>query len=441
MAQSLKTTDIVAAGLMTFALFLGAGNIIFPPFLGFLAGDQLFIAMLGFLLTGVGLPLLGLVACARVGGGMDKLTEIFSPKLALTFAVVLFLAIGPLFASPRTATVSYELSILPFIGEASALSLAIFSAVFFAVTLYFSLVPGKLVENVGKMITPLLVIVLAIIAVGAYWFPQGVMGTASESMTGKSFFFKGFIDGYQTMDTLGALVFGIVVIQAIQGKGITDNAQVARYTMLAGLIAAVGLAMVYVVLGYIGATSQNLVANPSSGAPIIAAFVDAVFGSWGKVVLAITVILACLTTAIGLMTACGAYFSRVFPVMNYRQWVILFTVMSAIISNAGLATLLSVTIPALVAIYPVAIALITVSLLKPYLSAPRWVMNFVLVPVGLIAIVDGLGAAGIKFAAVNSALSMLPLHAEGLVWLVPGIIAGVIGVATSPKTVEVASAA
>ncbi len=436
--QTLKATDIMATGLMTFALFLGAGNIIFPPFLGHMAGTELIIAMLGFLLTGVGLPLLGVIACARAGGGLEKLTAIFPPKIALSFAVVLFLAIGPLFAAPRTAVVSYELGLLPFIGESGKVSLALFSVAFFAVALYLALFPGRLVETVGKLITPLLVVVLGIIAIGAFLFPQGEAGAATESMISQGFF-NGFREGYQTMDTLGALVFGVVIINAIQSKGVTDTRQVARYTFIAGLIASVGLSLVYLVLGYIGSTSHQLVAAPQNGAEIISLFVNAVFGSWGKVVLAITVILACLTTAIGLLSACGEYFSRVFPALNYRSWVIICALASALIANVGLNTLLKVTIPALLIIYPVAISLIVVTLLKSLLAKPERVMTFVLLPVGLISIVEGLHAAGLSFVEPAYALlAYLPLQKEGLVWLLPGILGGVLGMITSVRSSEAA---
>ena len=441
LSQTLKTTDIMATGLMTFALFLGAGNIIFPPFLGHMAGAELIPAILGFLLTGVGLPLLGVLACARVGGGLERLTAVFPEKIALTFAVVLFLVIGPLFASPRTAVVSYELGLLPFIGESGTVSLALFSLGFFAVALYLALFPGRLVETVGKMITPLLVAVLVLIAIGAFIFPQGEAGVATESMVRQGFF-NGFREGYQTMDTLGALVFGVVIINAIHSKGVTESKQVARYTFIAGLIAAVGLSLVYLVLGYIGSTSHSLTAQPQNGAEIISLFVDAVFGVWGKVLLAVTVILACLTTAVGLLSACGEYFSRVMPALSYKAWVVVCALASALIANVGLSTLLTVTIPALLIIYPIAIALIAVTLLKPWLEQPGRVMMFVLVPVGLISLVEGLHAAGVGLVEpANQLLSYLPLQQEGLVWLMPGILGGVIGVfasKTSSTVVETA---
>ena len=436
MAKALSTSDIMATGLMTFALFLGAGNIIFPPLLGHMAGSELPMAILGFLITGVGLPLLGIIACAKVGGGLEKLTDLFPKKVALTFSVVLFAAIGPLFASPRTAVVSYELGVLPFIGESSATSLALFSVLFFSVVLYLALFPGRLLDAVGKFITPLLVIVLALIATGVVLYPQGPMGEATQTMSTHGFF-NGFREGYQTMDTLGAIVFGVVIINAINSRGVTDKKLVARYAFIAGVIAAVGLSVVYLALGYMGATSHSLIASPENGAQVISLFVEAVFGGWGKVLLAATVIIACLTTATGLMSACGAFFSKAFPAISYKGWVIISTAVSALIANVGLNALLAITIPALLIIYPIAIALIVVSLLRDQLANPAKVMTFVMIPVGIISTLEGLQAAGVGFIepAANM-LTALPLKEEGLVWLLPGLLGGVVAMLMSGTTAE-----
>lgn len=431
MAQALKTTDILATGLMTFALFLGAGNIIFPPMLGHMAGTELVMAMAGFLLTGVGLPLLGVVACARVGGGLDKLTELFPKKIALAFSVTLFLVIGPLFAAPRTAVVSYELGVLPFIGEASQTPLALFSASFFAVVLYLALFPGKLLDAIGKYITPMLVAVLALISLGVIFFPQGPAGVATpDMMTGG--FFNGFREGYQTMDTLGALVFGVVIINAIHSRDVTEKKAVSRYVIIAGMIATVGLSLVYLALGYMGATSHSLVADPENGAQIVSLFVAAVFGGWGKILLAITVIIACLTTAVGVMSACGSFFSTAFPAVHYRYWVIICTLISTLIANVGLNDLLAITIPALLIIYPIAIALITVTLARDWLVRPALTMSCVMLPVGFVSVIEGLDAAGLEFIApAVQWLSVLPFEQQGLAWIVPGVLGGLVSLMLS----------
>lgn len=270
-------------------------------------------------------------------------------------------------------------------------------------------------------------------------YPQGELGAPADSMISQGFF-NGFREGYQTLDALAALVFGVVIINAIRSKGVTEPGQISRYTLIAGLIASIGLSLVYLVLGYIGAISHELVAVPDNGAQIISQFVNAVFGAWGRVVLATTVILACLTTAIGLLSACGAYFSRAFPALNYRSWVLLCGLISALIANVGLNTLLKVTIPALLIIYPVAIALLVVSLLKPALPRPKLVMTFVLFPVGLISLIEGLHAAKLVFVEpIFSLLGYLPLQEQGLAWLLPGLVSGVLGLLFSLRADNVAT--
>src|SRR5690606_10789082 len=217
----LKGPDLLALGFMTFALFLGAGNIIFPPSAGMASGEFVWSAAFGFLITGVGLPLLTVVALARVGGGMDELTAPLGRRAGRLLAVAVYLAIGPLFATPRTATVSFEMGVAPFTGN-EPLPLAIYSTAYFAAVLFLALNPGRLVDNIGKVITPLLLAALLVLGGAALLAPAGEVGQASEAYRAAPFV-KGFLEGYLTMDTLGALVFGIVIATAIRDRGIGEG--------------------------------------------------------------------------------------------------------------------------------------------------------------------------------------------------------------------------
>ncbi len=416
---SLKSSDVLAVGLMTFALFLGAGNMIFPPILGQQAGSELIPALAGFLLTGVGLPLLGVVAAARLGGGLDRFTQDLPKGVALVTGIVLYLAIGPLFAAPRTGIVAYEMGIAPFLADGVS-ALSYFSVAFFAVVLVLALNPGKLIDLIGKLITPMLVLVLLAIGLGVFLFPLGEIRATSD-MT--SPLIKGFKEGYQTMDTLGALVFGIVIISSLRQRGVTDKKLITRYTIQAGLIAAVGLCLVYMTLGYLGATSFEVAPEATNGAEILTAYVYASFGQAGLIALALCIVLACLTTAVGLMTACGEYFSKVVPFVSYRTWVIGSTLISALIANVGLNELLSLTIPALYAIYPVAISLILLCLVRERLSNPGRIFMFTLLPVAAVGLTDGLVAGQIEaIAPVANLLDQLPLAEHDLGWILPGVL-------------------
>ncbi|MGE8495320.1 branched-chain amino acid transport system II carrier protein [Comamonas sp.] len=414
--KSLKTRDIIALGFMTFALFLGAGNIIFPPLVGLAAGENLVGATTGFLLTGVGLPLLGVVALARVGGGLDQLTHPIGRIAGLVLATTIYLTIGPFFATPRTATVSFEMGIAPFVGNTS-IALLVFSIVYFSLVLLLSLFPGKLMDTLGKLITPLLIAALLALGGMAVLAPVGGYSTANPDYgTQLAAFAQGFVQGYQTMDALASLVFGIVIVNAIKDAGVTDARLHTRYAIYAGLIAAVCLSLVYISLCYLGATSGELAQNTVTGVQILSAFVQHRFGSAGIWLIAAVILLACLTTGVGLVSACSSFFSQLTG-FSYRSVALSLCIFSAAVANQGLAQLIEIAGPVLVALYPPAIALVSLSLLQRWQQPAR-----VYIPVMLVALVFGLvdGAKALQWtAALPTWLDHLPGAALGLGWVTP----------------------
>ncbi len=422
----LKGFDLLALGFMTFALFLGAGNIIFPPSAGMASGEFIWQAALGFLLTGVGLPLLTVVALARVGGGMDRLTAPLGKVAGTVLAVAVYLAIGPLFATPRTAVVSFEMGIAPFSGNAG-MPLFIYTLVFFAAMLFLVLNPGQLVNRIGKFITPVLLAALLVLGGAAIFAPAGEVGAASESYRASPLI-KGFLEGYLTMDTLGALVFGIVIATAIRDRGVTEPALVTRYSMIAGVIAAVGLSLVYLALFYLGATSQGIAAGAENGVQILTTYVQHTFGTPGSLLLAVVITLACLTTAVGLTTACGEFFSALLPV-SYRSVVVVFALFSLLVANQGLTQLISVSVPVLVGLYPLAIVLVALSLLDRFWISSSRVFVPVMAVTLIFGVVDGLAAAGFT-DWVPSLFTQLPLADQSMGWLVPVLVMLVFAVVT-----------
>lgn len=411
----LKTADVLALGFMTFALFLGAGNIIFPPSAGMAAGEAVWSAALGFLITGVGLPLLTVVALARVGGGMAQLTAPLGRRAGLLFAVAVYLAIGPLFATPRTAVVSFEMGVAPFAGH-QPLSLALYTVVFFAAALFLALNPGRLLERVGKLITPILIIGLLVLGGAAIFAPAGGVGSAAPDYRAAPLL-QGFLQGYLTMDTLGALVFGIVIATAIRDHGVDMAHRVTRYSIMAALIAAIGLALVYLALFRLGATSQGIAGEAQNGVQILTAYVQHTFGTPGSLLLALVITLACLTTAVGLIAACGEFFSSQFP-LSYRMVVVTVSLFSLLVANLGLTQLISISVPVLVGLYPLAIVLVLLSLADGlWLHAPR-VFRPVMAMTLVLGVFAGLEAAELK-ALVPAWLSRLPLAEHSLGWLLP----------------------
>lgn len=418
--KTLKTRDIVALGFMTFALFLGAGNIIFPPSVGLAAGEFQWSAALGFLLTGVGLPLLGVVALARVGGGLDTLTNPIGRTAGTLMGLSIYLTIGPFFATPRTATVSFEVGMAPFTGNTPE-ALLMFTVGYFALVMVLSLFPGKLMDNIGKIITPALIVVLAVLGGAAVMAPAGsIADYAADYATSGSALAQGFLQGYQTMDALASLVFGIVIVASIKAAGVTDTRLHTRYTIMAGVIAATGLGLVYLSLIYLGAMSGTVVDSSASGVQILTTYVEHTFGTGGILLLASVILLACLTTGVGLVSACSAYFSELLNV-SYRTVVIVMSVFSAAVANQGLAQLIEVAVPVLVCIYPVAIALIALGLLSKLWKHPARVFIPVMSVALLFGIVDAIKAAGFP-QAIPAALESLPGSAMGLGWLVPVIV-------------------
>ncbi|UJF19668.1 branched-chain amino acid transport system II carrier protein [Vibrio sp. SS-MA-C1-2] len=418
MSKQLKAIDILAVGFMTFAFFLGAGNIIFPPQAGQLAGDHFIPAMLGFLVTAVGLPLSGIIAIAVAGGSWKGLTRDLPPKIAAVIAVLIFIIIGPAFAAPRTGLVAYEMAVKPFLTAPGQTSLTVFSIIFFSVALYFAWSSGKLIDYIGKILTPALFVALTVLAIAVFMHPQGDILAAQGEYIAQPLT-KGFLEGYNTMDTFGALMFGMLVVDILRKKGVTDGKATCKYLIIAGLIAAVGLSFVYISLFYLGATSSSVAANAGNGGAILSIYVQALFGQAGQVILSIIVLLACLTTAIGLISACADYFSSLTKNVSYKTWAVVVAVVSAVVANVGLNQLISLSIPVLFALYPVAIALVVLALVRKFIPNPRVAYRSVLTIALLLALLDAAKIVGIDVSGFN----FLPLFKEGLGWLIPTAVA------------------
>lgn len=398
---------------MLFAFFLGAGNIIFPPLAGQLAGDHFLPAMSGFLLTAVGLPLITIVAVAVAGGSWGHLTKDLPKQAATIMAVLIFIIIGPAFAAPRTGLVAYEMAVKPFFIDASQAHLTLFSIAFFVVAMFFSWSQGKLIDVIGKVLTPVLFVGLVVLAIAVFVNPQGdILAAHGEYITQP--LTKGFLEGYNTMDTFASLMFGMLIVDAIRSKGITDRAATTKYLISAGCIAAAGLAFVYISLFFLGATSATVAAGADNGGAILSLYVQSLFGPSGQLVLSAIVLLACLTTAIGLVSACSDYFSSLTP-LSYKTWVIINGVACATVANVGLSQLISLSVPVLFALYPVAIALVALTFLRSRFPNPKAAYRVVVLVSLLFALIDGAKVAGVDV----SALKMLPLFEIGMGWLLP----------------------
>lgn len=438
MKERLNFRSNLLIGSLLFGLFFGAGNLIFPVQMGQLAGSNTLQATIGFLITGVGLPLLGVIASAL--SQSESLYDMAKPVnriYSIFFTCALYLTIGPLFAIPRTASVAFEVGLNPFIAkEYLKIGLFVFSLIFFAVTLYYSLRPGRILDWVGKYLTPIFVGLLSILIIATLVKPMGqVSQYAAQGSYIDRPLFTGILDGYNTMDALASLAFAIVIISNIEKLGIINPKAKAIETLKSGLVCLVGMSVIYASLAYMGATSLGSVSSADNGGLIMSMVSEHYFGFIGKVLLAAIVTVACLKTAIGLITSCAQMFSELFPKSaSYNRYAIIFTVVSFVIANFGLNNIIQLSIPVLMFLYPLAITLIILSLLTPFINKQmdiyRWTTGLTVIA-AFFDFCNALPKTMKEAAMVNNIVDFahmyLPGFDYGFGWIIPALVGFIIG--------------
>lgn len=437
MGSKLSLSSYVLVGSMLFGMFFGAGNLIFPVHMGQAAGSQMVPATLGFLITGIGLPFLGIVAMGISGSsGLADLTSRVHPAYAKFVTVLLYLTIGPAFALPRTATVSYQIGMAPYVGSGSAtMALTVFTLLFFLAALAFSLKPSKILVWIGKILNPLFLVFLAMLIVTAFSAPMGEVSTAAVQADYASHaFFKGFTEGYNTMDALASLAFGIIVVRTLRDLGVDTPGSIAWGTVTAGFISVLLMGVIYSCLAYIGTTSIGQYPLSANGGIALAQVASYYFGSFGAVLLAVIVTLACLKTAVGLITACSETFADLFPgSLPYRRYAVLFTVISFLVGNVGLTQIIALAVPILMFLYPLAITIILLAFLAPLFKNRQEVYAATTAFTLVAAIGDmlnALPAALQRTSLVQGLLSVyrgLPFFDMGMGWIVPAVVGFVLG--------------
>ncbi len=431
---------ILVAGTL-FGMFFGAGNLIFPVHLGQMAGRNALPAIIGFIITAVGIPILGVAAIGVThSDGLQTLSGKVGKGYGIFFTCLLYLTIGPLFAIPRCATVSFTTGITPLLGADSPerLYLLLFSAVFFAFVLFFSLRPGKITVWIGKIINPLFLFFFAVLMLAALLAPGAAVSAVEPVEAYRSdAFFPALIEGYGTMDAIAGLAFGIVVIDVIRRMGVDNDDAIAEDVLSSGLLTGALMALIYVVSIVVGAQSRGLFELSENGGIALTQIAGHYLGGVGLFILAFTITFACLKTSIGLVTACAETFSKMTNgKISYRSWAILFTVFSFAVSNIGLSAIIEYSIPMLMLIYPPAIALILLAFLGKFFAHDRTVYIATMIGTWAAAIFDCMKTlpapvqaalhldAPIAFAAAH-----LPLFDKNLGWLLPAVIGFAAGMA------------
>ena len=417
MGSPLKT--IVVAALMLFSMFFGAGNLIFPPEVGVSSGTNFWPATLGFLAAGVALPVLAIIAVAISGQSVRDIGNHGGKFFGVAFSVIAYLAIGAFYALPRTGAVSMETAITPLLGWEGTAASGAFNVVFFLIALALAWRPNNIIDTLGKFLTPALVALLVVLITVATATNPRVPGTPTEEYA-SSPFVTGLFEGYNTMDAIAGLAFSIVIVNSLRTKGFSKNSELLRGTVISAVIAGALLAAIYLGLAWIGQTMPNGSSN-DSGAALLADTSNLTLGTVGQTVFSAIVILACMTTAVGLISATSEFFALLVPKTNYHFWACLFTALSISFAFQGLDTVLAVAVPFIVFLYPPAISLIALTLLQPVVK--KWVTFYWGFRLALW--VSVLWSAATSFGAP---LSFSPGQDVGLGWVAPTLLAFAIGV-------------
>lgn len=413
----MRKKDIVILGLALFAMFFGAGNLIFPPAIGNMAGNEWFLAMLGFYITGIGMPILGIVGVIKAGGSIIDFGKHVGEKFAIGFGLVIVLILGPFMGVPRTGATTFEMGIAPLFPQ---VPMAVVVGIFFVLTWLLAVKQNSIIDIIGKWLTPVLVTLLLFI-VGV-----GIFNPIGEPMTHNFSAFKdGFLGGYQTMDVFVAIMLGAIILKALKSKGYGKD-EYFEMTLKAGLIAAFGLAVIYGGLLYLGATGQSLLADVSTRSMMTVTIVNSILGNMGSVLLGISVSFACLTTSIGITAAASEFVDQITPKeIKYNFIVTLSVVVSAFMAMGGVDFIVGAAGPILAIIYPLSIVLVALNICTDYVVYKKC-FKWTIVATSLVSIPMGMSELGIGRALIDPMVDALPMARFGLPWLVPAILGFVI---------------
>ena len=406
--------------LMLFSMFFGAGNLIFPPMVGKMAGTNMWITMAAFAFTAVLLPVLG-VSVVSETKGLQNLASRVDPVFAMVFTVLIYLSIGPMLGLPRAGSLPFEMAVSPYLPESvnKTMALFVYTLIFFGAAFILSLNPGKLVERMGKVLTPILLVLIALLFISSF-FKTMPVAEAPVKTYGKTPFVQGFLDGYNTLDAVAALNFGFVVYITINGMGVKDDKKIAALTKKSGIIAGSLLLIIYLSLANLGAKSASMFPNTENGASILSNVSIYLLGGKGAVLLGLIFTLACLTTSIGLITSCSAYFTELFKnKLSYKTWVFIWCFISLGLANFGLNRILGYSVMVLNSIYPISIVLIFMAILNRYVKLDKLVYRATIYTTAVVSVLD---VAASTFGFVKHLVSFMPFSDMHMEWVIPAVV-------------------
>lgn len=420
--KKFSLNQFITISVMLFGMFFGAGNLIFPPLLGKEAGAAVWIAWAGFVTTAILLPVLGVASIAK-SGGIQKLAGRVDKVFAYVFTIATYLAIGPGLAIPRAGSTPFELIVTPYLPAdvSQLLPRLIYTALFFGIAYWLCLNPTKLMSRMGRITTPSLMILIVLMFI----FIMQMDTSSLNQVTGRyqdNAYIGGFLAGYDTMDTLAALVFGLVVANTLQRFNMTPS-QMQKTTMGAGITAGLFLGLIYWILTSIGHATSAQFPDTVNGAQILLNSTVMAIGQSGAILLTLIFSLACLNTCVGLLTSLSEYFTQLFPRLSYNHFLAIFVSWSFVTANFGLNTILKISVPVLIFIYPAAIVLIVMELTRHWIKYSRKTYQLVIYTVAVISGVTALESASIIVPGITQTFkTYLPLYQQQLGWLVPFLI-------------------
>ena len=414
-------------GLLLFGIFFGAGNLIFPPALGAQSGSHFWPAIAGFVLSGVGIAIITLIiGTLNPKGYIHEISRKIAPWFAIVYLVALYLSIGPFFAIPRTATVSYEVGIAPLLGNSSGkLSLFVFTLVYFCLAYLIALHPSKILDSIGRILTPVFAILIVVLVVlGALKYSGHAPQVATEAYQASAFG-QGFLEGYNTLDALASVAFSVIAVTTLNQLGFTSKKEYIKTIWIVGIVVAIGFSILYIGLGYLGnhfpIPAKVMASDANKGVYVLSEATKAIFGPAAQIFLAGMVTLTCFTTTAGLIVSTGEFFHNIFPKISYKVYATVFTLIGFAIANLGLSAIIAYSLPVLMILYPITITIVLIVIVNKFTQLSKPGMQLTIFLVSLVAIADVL-ASTFKLTGLANVIKTLPFAAQSLPWLLPAVV-------------------
>ena len=410
-------------GLLLFGIFFGAGNLIFPPTLGSQSGENFLPAIAGFVFSGVGIAVLTLIiGTLNPKGYIYEISKKISPWFATIYLAALYLSIGPFFAIPRTATTSFEVGISPLLAEADkGLGLIAFTILYFVAAYLIALNPSKILDRIGRILTPVFAILIVVLVIlGAFKYggnaPQAASGAYQTSAFG-----AGFLEGYNTLDALASVAFSVIAVQTLKQLGFSSKKEYISTIWVVGIVVTLGFSALYIGLGFLGnhfPVTAEAMQGGTPGVYILSQATQEIFGSIAQFFLAVMVTVTCFTTTVGLIVSTAEFFNDRFPQISYKVYATVFTLIGFAIANLGLSAIIKYSVPVLVVLYPITIAIVIVN---KFIALSKPGMQLTVGLVTAIAIASVLGST-FKIDFLANIVNALPFADASLPWLVPAIV-------------------